>query len=127
MLKYIPASHFKYVVKDVRRQRCREEEESVWASFVKQQELNNLEYNKNGIQPSIQSIKELLDEGMKGANNELKRLETDIWSDEIKKEHGKTENGQKKNSKVRRFSIKRYDLTRICTEYISKVHVIIGQ
>lgn len=100
LLKYVPANHFKYIVKDVRRQRCREEEESVWASFVKQQELSNLVYNKNGIQPSIQNIKELLDEDIKEADRELKRLETDILSDEIKEEHSKVENSQKKRSEV---------------------------
>lgn len=99
-LKYIPANRFKYIVKDVRRQRCREEEENVWASFVKQQELNG--YNKNGIQPSIQNIKQLLDEGMKEADKEVKRqiLETDILSDRMK-DCSKTGNNQKKRLKVR--------------------------
>lgn len=86
-------------MKDVRRQRCREEEENVWASFVKQQELNG--YDKNGIQPSIQSIKQLLDEGMKEADKELKKLETDILPDRIRNECGKTGNNQKKRLKVR--------------------------
>lgn len=95
--KYVPANRFKYIVKDVRRQRCREEEENVWASFVKQQELNG--YDKNGIQPSVQSIKQLLDEGMKEADKELKRLETDILSDRTK-EYGRAENNQKKRLKV---------------------------
>ncbi|XP_014482499.1 PREDICTED: uncharacterized protein LOC106748475 [Dinoponera quadriceps] len=114
--KYIPANHFKYIVKDVRRQRCREEEENVWASFVKQQELSTMAYNKNGIQPSIQSIKELLDEGIKEADKELKRLETDILSDEIKQEHsGRTENRQRKRSEVnniRNQSSKKVPITR---------------
>lgn len=96
--KYVPANRFKYIVKDVRRQRCREEEENVWASFVKQQELNG--YDKNGIQPSIQSIKQLLDEGMKEADKELKKLETDILPDRIRNECGKTGNNQKKRLKV---------------------------
>lgn len=104
--KYIPANQFKYVVKDVRRQRCREEEENVWASFVKQQELSNLAYNKNGMQPSVQSIKELLDEGMRGANKELERIEADTWSNEIKNEYGRIETGQRKSSKVKEFLIK---------------------
>lgn len=125
MLKYIPANHFKYIVKDVRRQRCREEEESVWASFVKQQEFNNLAYNKNDIQPSIRSIKELLDEGMKGADKELKRLEADILSDEIRKEYDRAENGQKRRSEVSKLFIKVVLHRNI--EYISKVHAIIGK
>lgn len=101
-LKYIPANRFKYIVKDVHRQRCREEEENIWASFVKQQELNG--YNKNGMQPSVQNIKQLLDEGMKEANKELKRLETDILPDKIK-DCSKTGNNQKKRLKVRAITI----------------------
>jgi len=96
--KYVPANRFKYIIKDVRRQRCQEEEESVWASFVKQQELNG--YDRNYIQPSTQSIKQLLDEGMKEADKELKRLETDILPDRIRKESSKAENDKKKKPKV---------------------------
>ncbi|XP_025161032.1 uncharacterized protein LOC105188487 isoform X2 [Harpegnathos saltator] len=113
--KYVPANHFKYIVKDVRRQRCREEEENIWASFVKQQELHNLVYKKNSIHPSIQSIKELLDEGMKEADKELKRLETDILLDEAKKEHDKAENVQKRRSEVNNIrdqSAKKIPITR---------------
>ncbi|KAL6448347.1 hypothetical protein ACFW04_000351 [Cataglyphis niger] len=95
--KYVPENRFKYIVKDVRRQRCREEEENVWASFVKQQELNG--YDKNGIQPSVQSIKQLLDEGMKEADKELKRLEIDILPDKIE-ECGRIGNNKKKRLKV---------------------------
>ncbi|XP_012229223.1 uncharacterized protein [Linepithema humile] len=95
--KYVPANRFKYIVKDVRRQRCREEEETVWASFVKQQELNV--YDKNDIQPSVQSVKQLLDEGLKEADEELKRLETGILSGRIRKESSRTENNQKKKTK----------------------------
>jgi len=93
-------------VKDVRRQRCREEEETVWASFVKQQELNG--YDKNDIQSSVQSVKRILDEGLKEADEELKRLETGILSSRIKKECNKTGNNQKKKAKVHinKFSIK---------------------
>ncbi|KMQ94383.1 hypothetical protein RF55_5470 [Lasius niger] len=111
--KYVPANRFKYIVKDVRRQRCREEEENVWASFVKQQELNG--YDKNGIHPSVQSIKQLLDEGMKEADKELKKLETDILPDKIKKECGRTGNNQKKRLKVnniRDLTTKKMPVTR---------------
>ncbi|XP_012063912.1 PREDICTED: uncharacterized protein LOC105627234 [Atta cephalotes] len=96
--KYVPTNHFKYIIKDVRRQRCREQEENVWTSFVRQQELNG--YNKNGIHSSVQSIKQLLDEGMREANKELKKLETNILPDEVKKEYDKTENNQKRKPKV---------------------------
>ncbi|KAH0956325.1 hypothetical protein HN011_008141 [Eciton burchellii] len=96
--KYVPANRFKYIIKDVHRQRCQEEEESIWASFIKQQELNG--YDRNYIQPSAHSIKQLLDEGMKEADKELKRLETDILPDRIKKESSKIENDKKKKPKV---------------------------
>lgn len=100
----MPTNHFKYIIKDVRRQRCREQEESVWTSFVRQQELNG--YNKNGIQSSVQSIKQLLDEGMREADKELKKLETNILPDEVRKEYDKTGNNQKKKPKVNEFSMK---------------------
>ncbi|KYN40310.1 hypothetical protein ALC56_05255 [Trachymyrmex septentrionalis] len=96
--KYVPTNHFKYIIKDVRRQRCREQEENVWTSFVKQQELNG--YNKNGIHSSVQSIKQLLDEGMREADKELKKLETNILPDEVRKEYDKTGNDQKRKPKV---------------------------
>jgi len=98
----VPANHFKYIVKDVRRQRCREEEESVWASFVRQQELKG--YDKNGIQ-SVQSIKQLLDEGMREADKELKKLEIDILPDK-RKEYDESGNNQKRKPKVSKFPLK---------------------
>jgi len=100
----VPTNHFKYIIKDVRRQRCREQEENVWTSFVRQQELNG--YNKNGIHSSVQSIKQLLDEGMREANKELKKLETNILPDEVKKEYDKIGNNQKRKPKVSEFSMK---------------------
>ncbi|KAL6264706.1 hypothetical protein P5V15_004805 [Pogonomyrmex californicus] len=96
--KFMPANHFKYIVKDVRRQRCREEEENAWASFVRQQELNG--YDTNDIQPSVQSIKQLLDKGMREADKELKKLEMDTLSDRIRKDSSRIENDQKKKLKV---------------------------
>lgn len=103
LFKYVPANYFKYIVKDVRRQRCREEEENVWASFVRQQELKG--YDTNDIQ-SVQSIKQLLDEGMRDADKELKKLEIDTLPDKIRKEHGKSGNNQKRKPKVSKFLLK---------------------
>lgn len=94
----------------MRRQRCREEEENVWASFVKQQKLNG--YNKNDIQPSVQNIKQLLDEGMKKADKEVKRLETDILPDRMK-DRSKTGNNQKKRLKVRAITFYENNAIRI--------------
>ncbi|XP_012527400.1 uncharacterized protein LOC105831662 isoform X2 [Monomorium pharaonis] len=96
--KYVPSNRFKYIVKDVRRQRCREEEESIWASFVRQQELNG--YDRNSIQSSVQNIKQLLDEGMREADRELNKLETDILPNGIRKECSKTGNSQKRKPRV---------------------------
>lgn len=39
--KYISGNRFKYIIKDVQRERCRDEEERAWCRFVKQQELNS--------------------------------------------------------------------------------------
>ncbi|KAI4499033.1 hypothetical protein M0802_005899 [Mischocyttarus mexicanus] len=39
--KYISGNQFKYIIKDVQRRRCREEEERAWFKFVKQQELES--------------------------------------------------------------------------------------
>lgn len=119
----MPSNRFKYIVKDVRRQRCREEEENVWASFVRQQELNG--YNKNGIQSSVQSIKQLLDEGMKEADKELKKLETNILPDGMRKECSKTRNNQKKKLKVSESSMK--IVPRGNVNSIAKAHIIIGK
>ncbi|XP_015172526.1 PREDICTED: protein PFC0760c [Polistes dominula] len=38
--KYISGNQFKYIIKDVQRRRCRDEEEREWYKFVKQQELD---------------------------------------------------------------------------------------
>lgn len=117
----MPTNRFNYIVKDVRRQRCREEEESVWASFVRQQELNG--YDKNGIQSSVQSIKQLLDEGMREADKEIKKLETDILSDGVRKEC-KIGN-QKRKPKVSEFSMKIISYGDM--DWIAKAHIIIGK
>lgn len=109
LFKYVPANHFKYIVKDVRRQRCREEEEDVWASFVRQQEMNG--YNKNCIQ-SVHSIKQLLDEGMKEADKELRRLELDTLSDRSRKEC-KISNNKKKRTKVHTCIFQENNIARI--------------
>lgn len=75
----------------------------MWASFVKQQELA---YGKNNIQLSVQNIMELLDEGMKEADKELKRLEAGILSDRIGKEHDKIGSSERKRLKVSESSMK---------------------
>ncbi|KAL0109438.1 hypothetical protein PUN28_014483 [Cardiocondyla obscurior] len=96
--KYVPTNRFKYIIKDVRRQRCREEEENAWVAFVRQQELNG--YDKSGIHSSVHSIKQLLDEGMRKADRELKQLETNIFLDGIKKDCGTNEDNKKRKPKV---------------------------
>lgn len=122
LFKYVPANRFKYIMKDVRRQRCREEEESIWASFVKQQELNG--YDRNYIQPSVQSIKQLLDEGMKEADKEIKKLEADILPDRIRKEYSKVGGEKKKKSKV--SECQEWYREKI-VDQIAKAHIIIGK
>ncbi|XP_043251949.1 uncharacterized protein LOC122397118 isoform X1 [Colletes gigas] len=75
--KYIPESHFKQVVKSVQRQRRKEDEERIWTSFVKEQELNSLKFNKNDIHWSMEDVKDLFQENMQDIDTELKRLRED--------------------------------------------------
>ncbi|XP_053997642.1 uncharacterized protein LOC128886615 [Hylaeus anthracinus] len=75
--KYIPESHFKCVVKNVQRQRRKEDEERIWTSFVKEQELNNLRIDKGDVDWSIESIENLLQENIQDVDRELKRLRED--------------------------------------------------
>ncbi|XP_076757889.1 uncharacterized protein LOC143427544 isoform X2 [Xylocopa sonorina] len=75
--KYIPESHFKHIVKNVQRQRQKEDEERVWASFVKEQELNSLQFEENDIDYYTGRTKDLLEENVQDVDSELKRLEDD--------------------------------------------------
>ncbi|KAK1124639.1 hypothetical protein K0M31_006010 [Melipona bicolor] len=75
--KYIPESHFKRIVKNVQRYRRKEDEERVWASFVKERELNSLKFEKKDIDYSMQNMKDLLQGNMQNVDRELKRLEED--------------------------------------------------
>ncbi|KOC62566.1 hypothetical protein WH47_04227 [Habropoda laboriosa] len=85
--KYIPESHFKCIVKNVQRQRRKEDEDRIWSSFVKEQELNSLRYHKNIIKDtdqSIKSMKDLLQENIQDVDRELKRLEEDALPEQTK-------------------------------------------
>ncbi|XP_076244100.1 uncharacterized protein LOC143185197 [Calliopsis andreniformis] len=85
--KYIPESHFKHVVKNVQRQRRKEDEERIWASFVKEQELNSLRFNEKDVHLSIQSVKGFIHENMQDVDRELKRLEEDALPERKKGIH----------------------------------------
>ena len=54
--KYIPESHFKHVVKNVQRQRRQEDEERIWASFVKTQELDCQRFDEKDVHLSIGGV-----------------------------------------------------------------------
>ncbi|XP_031835741.1 uncharacterized protein LOC116428343 isoform X2 [Nomia melanderi] len=75
--KYTPESHFKHVVKNVQRLRRKEDEERIWMSFVKEQELSNLRFSEKDIHPSIKGINDLLHDNMQDVDRELKRLQED--------------------------------------------------
>lgn len=62
-------------------------------------------YNKNNIQSSVQSIKELLNENMQEADKELKKFETDVFPDRIRRECSNAEINQKTRSKVSKCPI----------------------
>ncbi|KAF3425869.1 hypothetical protein E2986_09976 [Frieseomelitta varia] len=82
--KYIPESHFKRIVKNVQRYRRKEDEERVWASFVKERELNSLQFEKKDTDYSIQNMKDLLQGNMQNVDRELKRLEEDALPERSK-------------------------------------------
>ncbi|CAL7941645.1 unnamed protein product [Xylocopa violacea] len=82
--KYIPESHFKHIVKNVQRHRQKEDEERIWASFVKEQELNSLRFEKNDIDYSTQHVKDFLQENVQDVDSELKRLEDDALPERSK-------------------------------------------
>lgn len=69
-------NQFKHVIKDVRRQRIRDEEERVWTTFVREQEQSALNceqnYNKNRYKTS-----RTLAESIEDVDRELMRLEAD--------------------------------------------------
>ncbi|XP_033343027.2 uncharacterized protein LOC117230063 isoform X2 [Megalopta genalis] len=75
--KYTPESHFKHVVKSVQRQRCKDDEERIWTSFVKEQEFNNVRFPEKNIHLSMQSVKDLIQENIQDVDRELKRLQED--------------------------------------------------
>ncbi|CAK9828776.1 hypothetical protein ANTRET_LOCUS6236 [Anthophora retusa] len=99
--KYIPESHFKYIVKNVQRQRRKEDEERIWSSFVKEQELNSLRYHTDIVKDtdrSIKSMKGLLQENMQDVDRELKRLEEDALPERAK--GIQTDKSNVKNEKI---------------------------
>ncbi|XP_076647974.1 uncharacterized protein LOC143356298 [Halictus rubicundus] len=75
--KYTPESHFKHVIKSVQRQRCKEDEERIWTSFVKEQEFHNVRFPEKDIHLPMQSVKDLIQENMQDVDRELKRLQED--------------------------------------------------
>lgn len=87
LLQYIPESHFKHIVKNVQRQRRKEDEERIWTSFVREQELNDLDFYKTDDHQSMQSIKGLLQENILDVDRELKRLQEDALPERNKGIH----------------------------------------
>lgn len=115
--KYIPESHFKHIVKNVQRHRRKEDEERIWASFVKEQELNNLRFDKKDVDYSIQNIKDLLQENIQNVDRELKRLEEDALPERSKgiqnpKSNVKNETIYSKVNNIRNNSSKEKILTK---------------
>ncbi|XP_003424337.1 uncharacterized protein LOC100680021 [Nasonia vitripennis] len=74
--QYVPVNQFKHVIKDVKRQRIRDEEERVWTTFLREQEqlvLNREQnYNRNRYKTS-----RTLAESIEDVDRELMRLEAD--------------------------------------------------
>ena len=74
-------------MKNVQRQRRKEDEERIWTSFVKEQELNDLDFYKTDDHQSMQSIKGLLQENILDVDRELKRLQEDALPERNKGIH----------------------------------------
>ncbi|XP_051163794.1 uncharacterized protein LOC127283146 isoform X2 [Leptopilina boulardi] len=53
--KYIPTNQLKNVIKDVRRKKTKVNEENAWASFVEQQDAEQLYHHLNEIDPNLQN------------------------------------------------------------------------
>ncbi|KAK2577795.1 hypothetical protein KPH14_012001 [Odynerus spinipes] len=85
--KYISGNQFKYIIKDVRRQRCKEEEERAWHEFVKRQELNDARYGKE--------------------DRELRRLEEDTIPEYKIRSHIES-NEMKRNRLIHPVNVKEY-------------------
>ncbi|XP_076392890.1 uncharacterized protein LOC100879765 [Megachile rotundata] len=85
--KYVPESHFKHIVKNVQRQRRKEDEERIWTSFIKEQELNNFGFCKQDGHRSMLNVKDLLQENIQDVDTELKRLQEDALPERNKRIH----------------------------------------
>lgn len=73
-----PIKSTKYIVKDVRRQRVREDEERVWTSFLKQQEsvTKGCNFKSRDIETKLKSMLPLA-KSFEEVDRELLRLEED--------------------------------------------------
>lgn len=72
--KYVPSNQFKYIVKDVRRQRTKNDEERVWTSFVNQQEHQD-DYHLNCYRDV--DAKQILRANLQEVDHELRRFDDD--------------------------------------------------
>ncbi|CAG5108696.1 Protein of unknown function [Cotesia congregata] len=72
--KYVPSNQFKYIVKDVRRQRTKNDEERVWTSFVNRQDQKSNYYQEcyHGV-----DAKQLLRENLQEVDKELRKFDAD--------------------------------------------------
>ncbi|XP_033219575.1 uncharacterized protein LOC117174505 isoform X2 [Belonocnema kinseyi] len=88
--KYIPSSQFKHIVKDVKRQKIKTDEENAWASFVQQQDAEKLYHRLKEIDPKLQNVNRRGFESVEEVDRELQRLEEDALP-EINKRTNKGE------------------------------------
>ncbi|KAH0569124.1 uncharacterized protein LOC123260216 isoform X1 [Cotesia glomerata] len=78
--KYVPSNQFKYIVKDVRRQRTKNDEERVWTSFVNRQDQKPNYYQEcyHGV-----DAKQLLRENLQEVDEELRKF--DAYSEQTER------------------------------------------
>ncbi|XP_015605096.1 uncharacterized protein LOC107272446 [Cephus cinctus] len=83
--KYVPVSKFKNIIKDVRRQRIKVDDERTWNTFLKQQRSLSLPYQEDNVDPSISNVKKFLRDNFKEVDRELMRLEEDALPERRKR------------------------------------------
>lgn len=72
-------------MKNVQRQRRQEDEERIWASFVKTQELDCQRFDEKDVHLSIGGVAGFLQENIQDVDRELKRLQDDAMPEQNKR------------------------------------------
>ncbi|XP_043481030.1 uncharacterized protein LOC122510443 [Leptopilina heterotoma] len=80
--KYIPENQMKNVIKHVRRQKTKVDEENAWASFVEQQDVEQLYHHLNEIDSNFQNVNCFTSKCLVAEQDHF-RWEDDLFPEEI--------------------------------------------